>query len=58
VLGEFGDAQHRYADGKGRKNYTAIRPITRTSGKKKVVAAQFIHHDRLIDALMTQAFAR
>src|SRR6266704_849481 len=27
------------------------------SGKKKVVAARFVHNDRLIDALMTQAFA-
>ena len=32
-------------------------PITRASGKKKIVAARFVHNDRLIDALMTQAFA-
>jgi transposase len=56
VLGEFGDDPHRYADGKARKNYGGTSPITRASGKKKVVAARFIHNDRLLDALMTWAF--
>jgi len=56
VLGEFGDDPHRYADGKARRNYAATSPITRASGKKKVVAARFIHNDRLIDALNAQAF--
>ena len=46
VLGEFGDDPHRYADGKARKNYAATSPITRASGKKKVIAARFIHNDR------------
>jgi len=41
----------------GRKNYGATSPITRASGKKKIVAARFIHHDRLVDALMSCAFA-
>ena len=57
VLGEFGDDPDRYADAKSRKNYDDTSPITRASGKKKVVAARFIHNDRLIDALMTWAFA-
>jgi transposase len=57
VLGESGDDPHRYADAKSRRNYAATSPITRASGKKKVVAARFIHNDRLIDALMAQAFA-
>jgi hypothetical protein len=57
VLGEFGDDPHRYADGKARKNYAATSPITRASGKKKVVAARFMHNDRLVDALNAQAFA-
>jgi len=57
VLGEFGDDPHRYAHGKARKNYAATSPITRASGKKKVVAARFIHNDRLVDALRAQAFA-
>jgi hypothetical protein len=57
VLGEFGDGPHRYADGKARRNYAATSPITRASGKKKVVAARFVHNDRLVDALNAQAFA-
>jgi transposase/transposase IS116/IS110/IS902 family protein len=57
VLAEFGDDPCRYADGKARRNYAATSPITRASGKKKVVAARFIHNDRLVDALNAQAFA-
>ncbi len=57
VLGEFGDDPHRYTSAKARKNYAATSPITRKSGKKKIVLARFIHNDRLIDALMAQAFA-
>jgi transposase len=57
VLGEFGDDPRRYRDGKARRNYAATSPITRASGKKKVVAARFIHNDRLVDALNAQAFA-
>jgi hypothetical protein len=57
VLAEFGDDPHRYADGKARRNYAATSPITRASGKKKVIAARFIHNDRLVDALNAQAFA-
>ena len=57
VLGEFGDDPGRYASGKARKNYAATSPITRASGKKKVVAARFIRNDRLTDALMAQAMS-
>jgi Transposase/Transposase IS116/IS110/IS902 family len=57
VLGEFGDDPNRYADGKARRNYAATSPITRASGKKKTVAARFVHNDRLVDALNAQAFA-
>lgn len=57
VLAEFGDDPHRYASAKARKNYAGTSPITRASGKKKVALARFIHNDRLIDALMTQAFS-
>ena len=57
VLAEFGDDPHRYRDGKARRNYAATSPITRASGKKKVVAARFIHNGRLVDALHAQAFA-
>jgi transposase len=55
VLAEFGDDCARYLTAKARKNYAGTSPITRASGKKKVVAARFVHNDRLIDALLTQA---
>jgi len=57
VLAEFGDDPDRYADGKSRRNYAGTSPLTRASGKRKVVAARFIHNDRLVDALNAQAFA-
>ncbi|WP_446678548.1 IS110 family transposase [Actinoallomurus acaciae] len=57
VLAEFGDADGRYASAKSRRNYAGTSPITRASGKKKVVLARFVHNDRLIDTLDTQAFA-
>jgi transposase len=57
VLAEFGDSQDRYSSAKARKNYAGTSPITRTSGKRKVVVARYVHNDRLIDALSCQAFA-
>jgi transposase len=57
VLAEFGDDPHRYRDGKARRNYAATSPVTRASGKRKVVAARFVHNDRLVDALNAQAFS-
>jgi transposase len=55
VLAEFGDDPDRYASAKARKNHAGTSPITRASGRKKTVMARFVHNDRLIDALMTQA---
>jgi transposase len=57
VLAEFGDDPVRYTSAKARKNYAGTSPITRASGKKKTALARFVHNDRLIDALMGQAFA-
>ena len=57
VLGEFGDAPGRYVDAKARKNYAGTSPVTRRSGKRKSVHARFVHNDRLVDALMSQAFS-
>jgi hypothetical protein len=57
ALGEFGDAPGRYASAKARKNYAGSSPITRASGRSKVVLARFIRNDRLTDALHSQAFA-
>jgi transposase len=57
VLAEFGDSHDRYASAKARKNYAGTSPITRASGKKKAIVARFVHNDRLIDALMAQAYS-
>jgi transposase len=57
VLAEFGDDKKRYVDAKARRNYAGTSPITRQSGKKKLVSARHVHNDRLIDALGLQAFA-
>jgi transposase len=51
VPGEFGDDPRRCADGKARRSYAGTSPITRASGKKKVVAARFVHNDRLVGIL-------
>jgi transposase len=56
VLAEFGDAKNRYADARARRNYAGTSPITRQSGKKKVVMARYLHNDRLLDAPNRQAF--
>jgi len=57
VLAEFGDDPTRYGNARARKNYAGTSPITKQSGKKKVVLARYVHNDRLLDALGGQAFA-
>jgi transposase len=57
MLAEFGDQRDRYASAKARKNYAGTSPITRQSGKAKVVHARFVHNDRLVDAAHTQAMS-
>ncbi|MFJ8967223.1 IS110 family transposase [Lentzea sp. NPDC102401] len=56
VLAEFGDDSTRYASAKARKNYAGTSPITIASGKKRTIAARHVHNDRLLDALIAQAF--
>jgi transposase len=57
VLAGFGDAPGRYASAKARKNYAGSSPITRASGRSKVVLARFIRNTRLADALQSQALS-
>jgi transposase len=57
VPGESGDDPGRYATATARKNYAGTSPITRQSGKKKLVTARYVRNDRLIDPLDGQAFA-
>jgi transposase len=56
VLGEFGDDPNRYCDAKSRKNYAGTSPITRASGKQRVVLARYARNRRLADALYLWAF--
>jgi transposase len=57
VLAEAGDDPHRYRDGNARRNYAATSPVARASGKRKIVAARYVHNARLADALNALAFA-
>ena len=57
VLGEFGDDPNRYPDPKSRKNYAGTSPITRASGKSRVVLARYARNKRLADASYLWAFA-
>jgi hypothetical protein len=57
VLAEFGDDPDRYADAKGRKNYSGMSPITKASGTKRVVLARYARNRRLGDALFLQAYS-
>jgi hypothetical protein len=57
VLAEFGDDPNRYANAKCRKNYAGTSPITRASGKSRVVLARYARNRRLADACYLWAFA-
>ena len=57
VLAEFGDDPNRYGDAKSRKNYAGTSPITKASGKRRVVLARFARNRRLADACYLWAFA-
>jgi transposase len=56
VLGEFGDDPNRYSAAKSRKNYAGTSPITKASGKHKVVLARYARNRRLADACYQWAF--
>jgi hypothetical protein len=57
VLGEFGDAPHRYATAKGRKAFAGTAPVTRSSGLRTTVLARAACNQRLVDACYLWAFA-
>jgi hypothetical protein len=56
VLGEFGDDPNRYRDAKSRKNYAGTSPVTKMSGRSRVVHARYSRNKRLADALDQWAF--
>ena len=57
ALAEFGDDPNRYLDAKSRKNYASTSPITRASGKHRVVLARYARNKRLADTCHLWAFA-
>lgn len=57
VLAEFGDDRTRYVDARARRNYAGTSPITRASGKQRVVLARYARNERLFDACYLWAFA-
>lgn len=57
VLAEFGDDPNRFDSAKSRRNYAATSPITRASGKHRVVLARYARNRRLADACHQWAFA-
>jgi hypothetical protein len=57
VLGEFGDDPNRYADAKSRQNYAGTSPITKASGKHRVVLARYARNRHLADAYYLWAFS-
>jgi Transposase IS116/IS110/IS902 family len=57
ALGEFGDDPNRYLNAKSRKNYASTSPITRASGKQRVVLARYARNRHLAETCRMWAFA-
>jgi hypothetical protein len=56
VLSEFGDDPTRFADARGRKAYAGTAPITKASGRSRIVLARVARNKRLADACEWWAF--
>lgn len=56
VLGEFGDDPTRFADAASRRAYAGSAPITRASGKVRLVLVRRVRNRRLSDACRWWAF--
>ena len=56
VLGEFGDDPNRFTDPASRRRYAGTAPVTRTSGKSRVVQLRRARNQRLCDACRMWAF--
>jgi len=57
VLSEFGDDRTRWLDAASRRCYAGTAPITRASGKGRVVLARYVRNRRLADACYLWAFS-
>jgi hypothetical protein len=56
VLGEFGDDRTRFTSPQSRKNYAGTSPITRASGRSRIILARHARNRRLADALQQWMF--
>jgi transposase len=56
ALSEFGDDPNRYESAKARKNYAGTPPVTRQSGKLRMVTARRARNQRLADTCYRWAF--
>jgi len=56
ALGEFGDEPNGYGNARARKNYATTSPITRASGKLRVVTARHSGNRRLGDTMLRCGF--
>ncbi len=56
VLGEFGDDPTRFTDAASRRRYAGTAPITRASGKSRVVLLRRARNQRLAEACRWWAF--
>src|SRR5690349_23100579 len=57
VLSEFGDDPTRFPDPASRRAYAGTSPITRASGKSRIVLARHVRNKRLADACYLWAFS-
>jgi transposase len=57
VLAEFGDDRTRFAHAKARKSYAGTAPVTKASGKSRIVLARAARNRHLYDACHLWAFS-
>src|ERR1035437_623079 len=57
ALGEFGDEPNRYTDARARKNYATTSPVTKASGKLRVVTTRRGGNRRLGETSLRWAFS-
>jgi transposase len=56
ILAEIGDDRDRFKTAQGLRSFAGTAPITRASGRSKVVSARHVHNKRLADACHWWAF--
>ena len=57
ALGEFGDEPNRFSDPKARKNYATTSPVTRASGKVRIVSVRHGGNRRLGQVCIRWAYS-